>query len=674
LWVVPDSGQGDSAEQAARSIISVLADGGLLAPATSSALMDLVSLGPTDVLSAAMRCLCPQRDFVLVIDDAHAYSPALLREIIEAVLKDLPRGSEVAVESRIEPPLPLGRLRAHHALVEIRMAELAMSSAEAASLLRRAGLELEFETVRALVRETEGWPAALYLAALSLRERPGAGPEATSFTGADHLLSDFLRDEVLCAVPADLRDFSIQAAVLDEPSGQLCDDVLDRHRCGAALAQLAEVTQLLVPLDAAQERYRWQRLFGGALRAELRRTEPELEIRLHLRASGWYAAHGQLDRAIDHAVAAGDTGATGELLWENILIYVGRGRGERVERWLSSFSPDVIANVPSLALCAAYSSLALGNLDGAQRCAEAAAAALARASDDRPGSLAPGLAVIGALITQSGARAMKEAAARAYRLESEASPWRRVLCLVRGVAEHLIGERLAARQALEEGVGLSGTAEPIVAALCLSVNAMIAIEQEEWDVAGELTGQAVAVVLESELTTCPTSALVFAASAASRAHQGRADEAKRDLRRAKDLLAALGDFIPWYGADARVLLAHASLSLADIVGARTLLAEASRLARRTPDATIFEHWFNDAWGYMDTLAESSLAGPSSLTIAELRILRFLPSHRSFREIGAQLGVSANTVKTQAHAIYRKLGAASRSEAVARASEAGLIGP
>ena len=76
---------------------------------------------------------------------------------------------------------------------------------------------------------------------------------------------------------------------------------------------------------------------------------------------------------------------------------------------------------------------------------------------------------------------------------------------------------------------------------------------------------------------------------------------------------------------------------------------------------------------MDTLTEITLAGPSALTIAELRILRFLPSHRSFREIAAQLGVSANTVKTQAHAVYRKLGVASRSEAVAQAIEAGLLG-
>ena len=88
---------------------------------------------------------------------------------------------------------------------------------------------------------------------------------------------------------------------------------------------------------------------------------------------------------------------------------------------------------------------------------------------------------------------------------------------------------------------------------------------------------------------------------------------------------------------------------------------------------IFERWFTDAWAHMDDLAENSLSGPSTLTIAELRVLRFLPSHRSFREIAEQLGVSANTVKSQAHAVYRKLGAGSRSEAVERASEAGLLG-
>jgi LuxR family maltose regulon positive regulatory protein len=268
---------------------------------------------------------------------------------------------------------------------------------------------------------------------------------------------------------------------------------------------------------------------------------------------------------------------------------------------------------------------------------------------------------------------MREAATRGYKLEPDDSPWRPLLCLLRGVAEHLIGDRVAALGLLEEGADLSGTAEPLIAALCLALSAMIAIEQSDWDLAEDLTDRARNMVEECRIAAYPMVALVYAASAAARAHRDRADEAKRDLRRGLDLLESLNEFIPWYGADARVLLAHASLSLADVVRARALLAEASRLARRVPDAVIFEHWFNEAWACMDVLAEASLAGPSSLTIAELRILRFLPSHRSFREIALQLGVSANTVKTQALAVYRKLGAASRSEAVARASEAGLIG-
>ena len=109
----------------------------------------------------------------------------------------------IAVASRTEPPLPLGRLRAHRELVEVRMADLAMTPAEAASLLRGAGVELEFEEIQALVRRTEGWPAALYLAAVSMRERPGGRRRA--FAGDDHLLVEYLRDDVLSAVPAELQ-------------------------------------------------------------------------------------------------------------------------------------------------------------------------------------------------------------------------------------------------------------------------------------------------------------------------------------------------------------------------------------------------------------------------------------------------------------------------------------
>ena len=245
--------------------------------------------GSTEAIAEALE---QAEAFVLVVDDAHSVSRLQLRSALMPLLGELPYGSALAIASRTEPPLPIGRLRAHRALVELRMHDLAMTATEAETLLRGAGMELELEQVRVLTDRTEGWPAALYLAALSLREDAGAaGPE--QFAGDNHLLGEFLRDEVLAAVPADLNEFLMRTAVLEELSGPLCDDVLGERGSALALGRLEKESQLLVALDRAHHSFRWQRLFAEALRAELRRSEPELEPRLQLRASAWYARRGE---------------------------------------------------------------------------------------------------------------------------------------------------------------------------------------------------------------------------------------------------------------------------------------------------------------------------------------------------------------------------------------------
>jgi LuxR family maltose regulon positive regulatory protein len=379
-------------------------------------------------------CVGQQSDsVVLVLDDAHTLSRARLRGTVEPLLEDLPAGSMIAVASRTEPELPIGRLRAHRELIEIRMRDLAMTPAEAAVLLRRAGLELGFEAVQALVRDTEGWPAALYLAALSLRQDPELDG-VPRFSGDDHLLSEFLRDEVLPSVPADLTGFVMRSAVLEELSGPVCDAVLDENGSALALARLERLNPLLVALDRAHDTYRWQRLFASALRAELRRAEPEVGPALQLRASDWYATRGETDAAIEHAVAAGDPERVGELLWENILAYVARGRSTLVERWLACFRHDQIAADPRLALSAAHCSLAAGKIEQARHWA-AAAASLAR---EQP-PLQTGLGVIELLLARGGAAEMRAAATSALESEPNDSPWHPMLCLLTGVAEHQLG-------------------------------------------------------------------------------------------------------------------------------------------------------------------------------------------------------------------------------------------
>jgi LuxR family transcriptional regulator, maltose regulon positive regulatory protein len=155
--------------------------------------------------------------------------------------------------------------------------------------------------------------------------------------------------------------------------------------------------------------------------------------------------------------------------------------------------------------------------------------------------------------------------------------------------------------------------------------------------------------------------------------EGRVDHAKTAAIQCSSLLDLLDDSLAWFGAETRIVLARVSLALGDVAGARELLADASRLARRTADVVVFQRWFDDIWNRFDERAESALAGMATLTTAELRVLRFLPTHYSFHEIAQRLHVSSNTVKTHVHAVYRKLDASSRSEAVAHATHAGLIG-
>lgn len=632
-------------------------------------------LSPSDQSADLTRAVRVARacahSFVVVLDDAQRIDPTRLRAMVDASLKLLPDGSSIALASRFEPPLALSRLRAHRALAEIGIDELSMSTAEAKLVLAQEGLKLPRAELERLVRCADGWPAVLYLATLALREQPAAPVPAY---GRHHLISAYLRDEVLQPLGEELRTFAIRTSVLEELSGTGCDLLLGRQDSTPLLDELARNCPLLVPVDSVHERYRWHALMRDKLQAELKRTGPKLETRLHLRASGWFATRGDAPLAIEHAVAAGAAEPTADLLWRNAIAFIGHGRRDRVRLWLSALGDDRVSGNERLSLIAALCAVTAGNLDEAQRwlTSSAAAGELARAHH-RQSLHRTMITGADAITARNCIGAMDQLAASLLRSEPKDSQWRPLCLLLRAVARHLRGDRAAALTTLEKAIVLSGDTSPALTAMCLGQLGMIAIERKDWELASDSTERAIALLKRWRLQDDPLAALPFAAAAVTRVQQGRVDEAKQALRAGVDRLAVLGEFVPWYGAEVRVLLARASLLLTDVAATRALLAEASRLARRTPEATIFDSWFDEAWGYLDGLAETSLSGPASLTIAELRILRFLPSHRSFREIAGQLGVSANTVKTQAHAVYRKLGAASRSEAVERALDAGLLG-
>jgi LuxR family maltose regulon positive regulatory protein len=201
---------------------------------------------------------------------------------------------------------------------------------------------------------------------------------------------------------------------------------------------------------------------------------------------------------------------------------------------------------------------------------------------------------------------------------------------------------------------------------------MLAVDDGEWEEAAALIARARSQVERYGLRAYATSAPVFAVSALVRARRGRVHEARDDLREAVRLQALIVDFAPWYEVQLDILLARAALRLSDVGEARRRLRTASRLMRRVPDGPGLREWLAEAWRRVEAFGGPANMPPAALTAAELRILRFLPTHMSFRQIGEGVHVSANTVKTQANAVYRKLDVSCRSDAVARARRLGLL--
>jgi LuxR family maltose regulon positive regulatory protein len=209
-------------------------------------------------------------------------------------------------------------------------------------------------------------------------------------------------------------------------------------------------------------------------------------------------------------------------------------------------------------------------------------------------------------------------------------------------------------------------------ALCLAQLGLLAVEEEDWSTAEAVAARARAQVERSGFHGYPASALVYAVSAEVQAHVGRIEAAKVALREAGRLLEALNGFSPWYEAECRISMARAAARLSDPREARALVGEAARQLQRVPDADVAMEWVEENRAQLARSSASNAGDEWSLTTAELRILQFLPTCLSLREIAERLYVSANTVKTHARSVYRKLGASSRGEAVARAREAGLL--
>jgi LuxR family maltose regulon positive regulatory protein len=245
-----------------------------------------------------------QRPLVLVLDDLHAVRNRSCLDVLAALHEYVPPGSQIAVASREEPALPLARWRTRGWLHEVGVADLRLDEREAGVLLHGAGVELDPAGVADLTGRTEGWPAGLYLAALSLQAGSPGPARAEVFTGEDRFVSEYFRYELLSRLPEAEARFLLHTSVLDSMCGGLCDAVVQTTRSASTLASLEHSNGFVVPLDRRGEWYRYHHLFGQLLRNELERTDPAVAAVLYRRAMAWCMANDLAEAAVRYGHAA----------------------------------------------------------------------------------------------------------------------------------------------------------------------------------------------------------------------------------------------------------------------------------------------------------------------------------------------------------------------------------
>jgi LuxR family maltose regulon positive regulatory protein len=615
------------------------------------------------------------RPLVLVLDDLHVVGNPSCLDVVAELVQYVPAGSLIAVTSREEPKLPLARWRAQGLVLELGVADLRLDEQEAGLLLGAAGIELEAGELSELTERTEGWPAGLYLAALSIQAGPAGATSVVDFSGDDRFVAEFLRIELLSRLPAAEAQFLTRTSILERMCGGLCDSVLETTGSAQMLETLERANGFIVRLDRRGEWYRYHHLFGALLRNELERTEPDVVPALNARAMAWCISNDLPEEAIVYGHAAGETSMLAGLVSDLILPAHYDGRMETLEEWLSWFGDDELEQYPALAVYGAWLRVLTGRPEEAERwLALADRATSAIPLSDGRATIAPRVAALRAHMMGGGVEQALADANLALDLFRSGSDRLQIPLLARGVAHLLLGatERAAEDFAATIKTALANGAfeEAYVAHAQLG---LLAARQGAWGEAGRHARTAQALVEEAGLGDYSTSALANVVSARVALHEGRREDARVALARAHRLRPLLDHGIPWLTVAVGLELVRAHLVLGEAAAARTVLTETERVIELRPDLGVL---VADAQELRDRVAAAT-EGPTgawamSLTGAELRLLPYLATHLTFPEIASRLYISRNTVKTEAVSIYRKLTASSRSEAIERAIEVGLL--
>lgn len=532
---------------------------GALADAAGDEDIERVSPAPSFAGALVVRRLLAQLEQLkdpveLVIDDLHELDSDDALSWLEMLLTAMPARVRVVLATREEPGLRLHRLRLAGSLAELRGSDLRFSLDETRAVLRAGGITLSERGIASLQERTEGWPAGLRLAALSLTAHPDPERFVSEFSGSERTVAGYLLAEVLERQPPDVRDLLLRTSLLERVSGPLADVLTGGTGAEATLHRLEDQNAFVTALDAARSWFRYHHLFADLLRLELRRVAPATIPSLHRAAAAWHEHGGDVVEAVRHYQAAGDWAAAGRLLVDNYLALTMDGRGETLHALVAVFPEDAHLGDGNVAAVRAIDNTLHGRLDEAVARLQIARRLTLGAPTDRRRLFDVYLGVIEAEIARRrsdlpraqeairGLEAALGAPADTNELPVRPDYWALALMNL-GISELWAGRPNDARQHLEDALGATRRiSRPFIEVGCLAHLAVAApLTGQPLPLALELSERALAIAEEHGWTSQPMATGAFVMAGTALVRMGRFPEAEGHLARAEQALRGAAD-------------------------------------------------------------------------------------------------------------------------------------
>jgi LuxR family transcriptional regulator, maltose regulon positive regulatory protein len=319
----------------------------------------------TNLINAIASKIHP--DFSLILDDYHHITQQHIHEALSFFIANLPDKMHLVISTRYDPPLSLAHLRACDQLVELRTSDLRFTHSEEIEFMRATtGLELLSEALSLLEKRTEGWAAALQMAALSMRDREDPLTIINSFSGSHRFIVDYLAEQVLDHQTPTVRQFLLTTSILERLSAGLCEALCPEVQGQAMLESLEQANLFLIPLDGNRHWYRYHSLFASFLRNHLQMNQPQLLPHLHNQASQWYQDQDMLDEAIHHALEAGNYARATGLIEMELGSLRARGEWLKLLNWIKNIPENLVLSQPLMCLAHASALATNGQVDSAE--------------------------------------------------------------------------------------------------------------------------------------------------------------------------------------------------------------------------------------------------------------------------------------------------------------------